>query len=94
MDTCVSKLTIIGSDNGLSPDWDHAITWTNVGVLLIWSLVTNFSEILSEMYANATNENVFLCQNHTANLYWDCFNIARDEILLWSHMSNIKDMDI
>ena len=43
---CVSKLTIIGSDNGLSPDRRQAITWTNVGILLIGPLGTNFSEIL------------------------------------------------
>ena len=30
---CVSKLTIIGSDNGLSPDWCQAI-WTNAGIML------------------------------------------------------------
>ena len=28
---CVSKLTIIGSDNGLSPDRRQAIIWTNNG---------------------------------------------------------------
>ena len=32
---CVSKLTIIGSDNGLSPDRRQAIIWTNAGILLI-----------------------------------------------------------
>ena len=43
---CVSKLTIIGSDNGLSPERRHAIIWTNAGLLLIGPLGTNFSEIL------------------------------------------------
>ena len=43
---CVSKLTIIGSDNGLSPARRQAITYTNAGILLIWPLGTNFSEIL------------------------------------------------
>ena len=43
---CVSKLTIIGSDNGLSPDRRQAIIWTNAGILLIGPLGTNFSEIL------------------------------------------------
>ena len=42
----VSNLTIIGSDNGLSPGWRQAITWTNAGLLLIWPLGTNFSEML------------------------------------------------
>ena len=48
-DICVSKLTIIGSDNGLSPDRRQAITWTNAGLLLIGPLGTNFSEILIEI---------------------------------------------
>ena len=47
---CISKLTIIGSDNGLSPDWCQAIIWTNAGILLIGSLGTNFSEILIEIH--------------------------------------------
>ena len=44
----VSKLAIIGSDNGLSPDRHQAIIWTNAGLLLIGPLGTNFSEILIE----------------------------------------------
>ena len=43
---CVSKLTIIGSDNGLSPGRHQAIIWTNAGILLIRTLGTNFSKIL------------------------------------------------
>ena len=43
---CVSKLTIISSDNGLSPGRRQAIIWTNAGILLIGPLGTNFSEIL------------------------------------------------
>ena len=46
---CVNKLTIIGSDNGLSPGQRQAIIWTNAGILLIQSLGTNFSEILIEV---------------------------------------------
>ena len=42
MHICVSKLTIIGSDN--------AIIWTNAGTLLIWPLGTNFSEILIQFW--------------------------------------------
>ena len=40
----VNKLTIIGSDNGLSPVWRQAIIWTNDGLLSIGTLWTNFSE--------------------------------------------------
>ena len=46
---CASKLSIIGSDNGLSPDRRQAIIWTNAGLLLIGPLGTNFSEILIEL---------------------------------------------
>ena len=47
---CVSKITIICSDNGLSPGRRQAIIWTSVGILLIGPLGTNFSEILIEIY--------------------------------------------
>ena len=47
---CVSKLTIIGSDNGLSPGRRQAIIWMNAGILLIGPLGTNFSEILTEIH--------------------------------------------
>ena len=43
---CVSDLTSIGSDNGLSPGRRRAIIRTNAGILLIGPLGTNFSEIL------------------------------------------------
>ena len=46
---CVSKLTTIGSDNGLSPDQRQAIIWTNAGILLIEPVGKNFSEILSQI---------------------------------------------
>ena len=47
---CVSKFTIIGSDNGLSPGRRQAIIWTNVGILLNGPLEANFSEISSETH--------------------------------------------
>ena len=46
---CVSKVTIIVSDNGLSPGRRRAIFWNNAGILLIGTLRTNFSEILIEI---------------------------------------------
>ena len=42
---CVGKLTIIGSDNGLSPGRCQAIICTNVGILLIRPWGTNLSAI-------------------------------------------------
>ena len=46
---CISKLTIIDSDNGLSPGQHQAIIWTNAVILLIRPLGTNFNEILVEI---------------------------------------------
>ena len=54
---CVSKQTIIGSDNGLSAGRRQAIIWTNAGILLIGTLGTNFSEILIR------NSNIFIQEN-------------------------------
>ena len=50
---CVSKPTIVGSDNGLSPGRRLDIIWFNAGIMLIRPLGTNFSEILIEIH-NAT----------------------------------------
>ena len=47
---CVNKLTIIGSDNGLSPGRRQAIIWTNDGKLLIGPIETNFDDILIEIH--------------------------------------------
>ena len=47
MHICISELNIIGSDNGL------ALTrhfWTNAGILLIWPLGTDFSEMLIKIH--------------------------------------------
>ena len=46
---CVSDLTSIGSDNGLSPGRRQAIIRTNAGILLIRPLGTNFSKFLVEI---------------------------------------------
>ena len=47
---CVGKLTIIASDNGLSPGRHQAIIWTNAVILLIGLLGTKFNEILLEIH--------------------------------------------
>ena len=43
---CVGKLTVIGSENGLSPSRRQAIMWTNAGLLSIGPLLTYFNEVL------------------------------------------------
>ena len=50
MHICISKLAIIGPDNGLSPGCHQAIIWTNDGILLIGHLETNFNEILINIH--------------------------------------------
>ena len=47
---CIGKLTIIGSDNGLSPGRRQAIIWTITGILVIVPLGTNFNEILIQIH--------------------------------------------
>ena len=44
------KLSITGSDNGLSSDRRQAIIWTNASILIIGTLGTNFNEILIEIH--------------------------------------------
>ena len=46
----VSKLTIIGSDNGLPPGRRQAIIRNNTGILLIGPIGTNLCEILIEIH--------------------------------------------
>ena len=59
---CVRKLTIIGSDNGLSPGRRQAIIWTNDRILLMRPLGTNFSEIFIR------NSNIFIHENALENV--------------------------
>ena len=49
MHKCISKLTIIGSDNGLLSGWHETIIWTNAGISLAGPLRINFIEILIEI---------------------------------------------
>ena len=46
----VCELPIIGSDNGLLPGRRQTIIWTDVGILLIRTFRTNFSEILRKIH--------------------------------------------
>ena len=47
---CASKLTCIGSDNGLSPGRRQTIIRINAGILLFWPLETHFSDKLVEIH--------------------------------------------
>ena len=48
---CISKISIIGSDNVLLPGRRQVIIWSNAAMLLIETLGTIFSEIRSEIRA-------------------------------------------
>ena len=50
MHICISKLTIVSPDNGLSPGRHQAIIWTIAGILLIGPLGINFGEILIKIH--------------------------------------------
>ena len=64
-DICVSKLTTIGSDIGLSPGRRQAIIQTNAGILLIGPLETYLSEILIKIHA-------FSSDFHSRKCAWKC----------------------
>ena len=90
---CVSKLTIIGSDNGLSPGRRQAIIWTNAGILLIGLIGTNFSEIWIEI-------NTFSIKKmHFKNVAWkiaailsqpQCVNFLRPELSDHHHFADVS----
>ena len=78
---CVSKLTIIGSDNGLSPGRRQAIIWTNAGILLIRPLGTNFSEILGEIHSFSFPE----MHLKISSAKWRLFGLGLNELTPWSY---------
>ena len=63
-DACVSKCTIIGSDNGLSPGRRHAIICTNAGILLTGPWWKNFSEILIKIYQFSFKKCIWKCMRN------------------------------
>ena len=79
---CISKLTIIGSDNGLPPNRRQAVIGTNAGILLIRTLGTNFSEILGEIHSFSFKEMHFKMSSAKRRL----FSLGLNELswcLLW-----------
>ena len=70
---CVSRVTIIGSDNGLSPGWRQAIIWTNAGILLTGPLGTNFSGIVIEVYIFLFKKCITKRPSAKCQPFWLCF---------------------
>ena len=76
---CVNKLTIIGSDNGLSPGRRQAIIRTNAGILLIW----HFSEILIEIWIFSFKK------MHLKNVVWKmATTFSRPQCVKWTTTSS------
>ena len=88
---CVSKLTIIGSDNGLSPGRRQAIIWTNAGILLIGPLGTNFSEILIEIYTFSFTKMDFKMSSAKWRPFCLGLNVLNDAFII---VILIEDVDI
>ena len=61
LDMCISKLTIIGSDNGLSSGQHQAIIWTNAGILFILTLGTTSREIVNEIHNIYSRKCIWKC---------------------------------
>ena len=67
---CEVNLTIIGSDNGLSPVRRQAIIWTTTGIFLILPSGKNFHEILIK------KSYIFIKENTFENVVWKLHNIT------------------
>ena len=81
------NLTIIGSDNGLSPGGRQAIIWTNAGKLLMGPLGTNFSEIWNEIRTFSFKK-VHL---KISSGKWRSFCLSLNMITCIRHMTDISN---
>ena len=87
---CVSKLTTIGSDNGLSPGRRQAIIWTNDGILLIRTLGKNFSEILNEIHAFSFKK----MHSKMSSAKWRLFRLGLNELTHWPVVTTCGGMGL
>ena len=90
---CVNKLTIIGSDNGLSPGRRQAIIWTNAGILLIRNLGTIFSEILGEIHSFSFSKTHFKMSSAKWRLFCPGLNVLSVYRHVWHRPVLSKVMD-
>ena len=85
---CVSKLAIIGSDNGLSPGRRPAIIWTNTGILLIRTLGRNFSEILGKIHSFSSKKMHFKMSSAKGRL----FSLGINELTEYQHVDGVHEL--
>ena len=86
---CLGKLTIIGSDKGLSHSRHQAIIWTNTGILLIGPLGTNLSEILTKIHT------FWLKKMHLkiSSGKWRPFSLGLNVLMSWIYWLRLASYD-
>ena len=86
---CVSDLTSIGSDNGLSPGRRQAIIRTNAGILLTRPLGTNLREFLVEILIFSFKKMRLKVSSATRWPFWLGLNVLK-RFLMW--VEHFKDV--
>ena len=82
---CVCKLTISGSNIGLSPRRRQAIIWTNATILSVRPLGTYVSEILFKIQNFPWRKCTCKCRLQIGGHFCLGLNVLRDAILLLTH---------
>ena len=89
---CVDNLTIIGSDNGLSPCRRQAIIWTNARILLIGPLGRNFSEILNKIHTFSFKEMHLKMSSRKWQLFCLGLNVINTRYNMWPNCLQHTDI--
>ena len=82
----VSRLTITGSGNSLSPGRRQAIIWTNAGIWFIGLLGTNSSEILIKILTFSFQK----IRLKVSSGKWQPFCLGLNVLRLLPHLSSVK----
>ena len=88
---CVSKLTIIGSDNGLSPGRRQAIIWTNAEILWIGPLGTSLNEILIEIHIFHSRKCVWKYRLRNGGHFVSASMCS--PLISWNHLKRLGNID-
>ena len=87
---CVSNLTTIGSDNGLSPGRHQAVISSNSGIILIGALGTNFNGILIETLAFSFKKMCFKVSSAKYRPFCLCRNVLRSNSIIISRLCAVE----
>ena len=86
---CVSKLTIIGSDSGLSTARRQNVIWAGSGILSMGPVAKNFSEILIEIYIFLLRKMPFKMSSAKWLPCWIGFNVSSVETTVITRALNL-----